>query len=100
MGTNYEVIYNKCSCCGRADSLHIGKSSAGWKFLFHKHEGKTETVQQWKDLTAKGEIVDEYGKTWAYDDFWALVENKQSETRYTNAGELIDGYNFVDSDFS
>jgi hypothetical protein len=100
MGTNYTLYYNKCKCCKRSDELHIGKSSAGWKFLFRKHSGKAENIQQWKELTAKGEIIDEYGRLVTNDWFWDLVENKQKESRHTNAGELIDGYNFADYEFS
>ena len=98
MGTNYTLYYNKCSCCGRSDSLHIGKSSAGWKFLFQKIEGRAENVEQWKVLTAKGEIVDEYGKTVTFEWFWELVENKQHELR--QQGEWINGYDFEEREFS
>jgi hypothetical protein len=106
MSTNYELYYNTCTCCGRSDILHIGKSAAGWKFLFRKHVGVAENVQQWRDLTAKGAIIDEYGKVISYEDFWALVESKQSETRfsvgdgYSRCSELIDGYNFASYEFS
>lgn len=98
MGTNYELYYNKCKCCGRTDSLHIGKSSVGWKFLFQKIPEKAENIAQWKELTKIGEIVDEYGRTLSYDDFWQLVENKQKE-KYQQ-GEWIDGYDFCEGEFS
>ena len=32
MGTNYYVVSSKPKVCY---PIHIGKSSAGWKFLFH-----------------------------------------------------------------
>lgn len=99
MGTNYELYYNKCQCCGRSDSIHIGKSSAGWRFIFQKHEGVVENIAQLKELTAKGEIVDEYGRTISNEDFWKLVEAKQTE-KNSQASEVIDGYDFAPYEFS
>lgn len=33
MGTNYYLVKNRPSV---SEPLHIGKSSAGWRFLFYK----------------------------------------------------------------
>ena len=48
MGTNYYLYYNVCECCGRQDSIHIGKSSCGWRFLFHWHPN-IRNVKEYKD---------------------------------------------------
>jgi hypothetical protein len=41
MGTNYYAV--KIEPTVREDRIiHIGKSSAGWKFLFHEHAGFEE----------------------------------------------------------
>lgn len=77
MGTNYYYEPTpitptaKCSCCGRqlrcgaceADArVHIGKSSAGWRFLFHATP-EIRTFEAWKArIGAGGRIVDQYGK--------------------------------------
>ena len=98
MGTNYKLYYNQCKCCGRSDNLHIGKLNDNYKFLFQKIKGKAENVAQWKELTLKGEIIDEYGKVWSYKKFWTLVEDKQT-AKYTQ-GEWIEGYDFSSGDFS
>lgn len=97
MGTNFVLLCNVCHCCGRSDKLHIGKSSAGWKFLFEKIPKVAENKADWMELTRKGEIVDEYGKKWSFDDFWDLVARKQVDRAQRFDGMyLVDGYNFFE----
>jgi hypothetical protein len=98
MTNDFTLYYNKCSCCGRSDSLHLGLSAVGWRFLFQKIPDKAENIQQWKELTAKGEITDEYGKVWDYKDFWDFVESKQHDR--SQGSEHIDGYDFEKREFS
>ena len=101
MGTNYYLEYNKCSKCGRTDTLHIGNSSAGWKFMFHKIQGKAENYSQWLDLLLKGKIFDEYGRYIPLQDFLNKVQAKQKDSAQLYEGmELIDGYNFMEGEFS
>ena len=77
MGTNYYWKPNTqpCPTCGHNDdnSIHIGKSSGGWKFHFHG----TEELRSWADWQAKissgGFIEDEYGGVISLDDLRRVV---------------------------
>lgn len=86
MGTNYYITADKpCEKCGRGgEELHIGKSSAGWKFLFAPYPERGLTNwRAWKqfllDTTVgiEAPIRDEYGKEWKLAEFIGLVEIKQ-----------------------
>jgi len=66
MGTNYYWYkVPPCPCCGREyESLHIGKSSAGWCFSLHIYpEQDLNTLSKWKRLwkLPGSYIKDEYG---------------------------------------
>jgi hypothetical protein len=113
MGTNYYAIQNKVSLHNRV--IHIGKSSAGWKFLFqgYQHYGNPDgymyddlninSVDDWKKFLDTDEyvILDEYDKQISYDDFFKLVEEKQSEENPDNFSDCanINGYRFSYRDF-
>lgn len=64
MGTNYYIRPNVCEHCGcsKEDRIHIGKSSAGWKFCFNGMERKTKA--EWFEFLEnnKNNIYDEYGR--------------------------------------
>lgn len=82
MGTNYYVKLDPCPHCGRgAGELHIGKSSAGWEFLFMAHPGHGLTSwaawQAFIQGREGGPIVDEYGEVKTLDWLRELVERKQ-----------------------
>lgn len=83
MGTNYYVTIAPCKCCGRgAEDIHIGKSSAGWKFLFQRHGllGLTTKAAWVNFLRAnKGAIKDEYGERVTAASLISLIEAKQAE---------------------
>ena len=113
MGTNYFVVSTKPTVC---HPIHIGKSSAGWKFLFHRVDvwdnyfsnDPLNTFPQWKKFlekqTANGNIVimNEYDKVVPLDEFLRMVEEKQSENNpddFTYA-DNIDGYRFTGGEFS
>lgn len=91
MGINYYAVKVKPTI---QRSWHIGKASAGWKFLF---ETQTETWCDppvvWRDypelkgwlkeyVVEKKEfvILDEYDREIFFEDFDKLVEEKQKET--------------------
>lgn len=81
MGTNYYVKINCCDKCNRYDQLHIGKSSAGWKFSFRgyrDHSPPLTSEQSWRDFLKDKKIENEYGETVPYDEFWS---NAISEER-------------------
>jgi hypothetical protein len=79
VGTNYyhELRANHCAACGRADneSLHIGKSSAGWCFGLHIYPDKgINTLGDWvKRLESGGIIRDEYGEEITVGDMLAVI---------------------------
>ena len=113
MGTNYYAVSSKPTVC---HPMHIGKSSAGCRFLFHRvnvrdnyfSNDPLNTFPQWKKFlekqTANGNIVimNEYDEVISLDRFLALVERKQKENipdDFTYS-DNIDGYRFVDGEFS
>lgn len=72
MGTNYYAVKKKPTI---AEPLHIGKSSCGWKFLFHE--------------------VNKY--TCEFDNEKQLTENNKEDLTYC---KNVNGYRFSDRDFS
>lgn len=104
MGTNYYVIPNRCDHCGRGDeSIHLGKSSLGWKFSLQANGFEFykdwPTMQEW--LYDKY-IQDEYGKRIEPNVFARLVESKQNEVDPEKLeGDIwIGGYKFHNYEFS
>ena len=75
MGTNY---YAERS----GERTHLGKSSAGWKFLFkavHPDHPRSDALEDWLKLVTNPAIVirDEYGTLEDKTLFLALILNKQ-----------------------
>ena len=107
MGTNYYAVKKEPTVLS---PIHIGKSSMGWKFCFHKvcsfenyiNEEPLNTFPQWKkfleEQTANGNIVimNEYNEVVSLDDFLTMVETKQKENNHDNFAysDNIDGYRF------
>ena len=86
--------------------IHIGKSSMGWDFLFNYNGGKYYTnkleLLNWLETL---NIYDEYGKSITAGELWHIVTNykgrtHRSETQYASMYLLIDGLEFLDSEFS
>lgn len=110
MGTNYYLVKNRPS----TDSgLHIGKSSAGWRFLFHKPsiwdvDKPLNTFEQWRDYlketTEAGThvIMNEYDEVVSYEWLMELIKNKQEEDNpdMFQYCENVNGYRFSDGEFS
>lgn len=80
MGTNY---YAEMSIHGIPLSLHIGKSSMGWKFLFAKYDNLS-SKKEWEAFLAKDgvSISDEYGDKFSRGELLREIEYKQSADRY------------------
>lgn len=98
MGTNYYLETDFCPCCGKPKlSIHIGKASCGWKFLFYK-QPCMNNFEEVKQLIHKGLIIDEYHEQICIEEFLKMVESKQKEK--SHQGFLIDGYDFTDRPFS
>lgn len=110
MGTNYYLVKNRPSING---GLHIGKSSAGWRFLFNKPsiwevDKPLNTFEQWRDYlkecTDSGShvIMDEYDNVIPYENFIKMVEEKQKENNPNmfQCCENVNGYRFANGEFS
>lgn len=107
MGTNYYAVKKKPTI---NEPLHIGKSSAGWKFLFqeiNKYNSfdsnlEIHTFEQWKEFLENNDeivILDEYDREVSIKDFLELVEKKQQE-KHDEYSKNVNGYRFTDRDFS
>ena len=112
MGTNYYAVKNKPTVFS---PIHIGKSSMGWKFCFHRvcsfenyiSDEPLNTFPQWKkfleEQTASGNIVimNEYDEVVSLDEFLALVERKQKENNPDDFtySDNIDDYRFESGEF-
>lgn len=112
MGTNYYAVKSTPT----VDSpIHIGKSSFGWKFLFHDHEDTwhdppivwhtfnqinawlEEYVEQKKDFV----IMNEYDQIVSLSEFLDMVKHKQENENKDNFkyAKNVDGYRFMEGEF-
>lgn len=110
MGTNFYAVKKKPAV---HNSMHIGKASAGWKFLFHEinkghcsfdNDLEIHTYEQWKEyLYGHKDIVilNEYDEKVSLNEFFALVDEKQKSEHNRNFVDCknIDGYRFSDRNF-
>lgn len=80
MGTNYYVETNFCKECERFDRIHIGKSSAGWKFTLEIHEIYYKSFKEFIEFIRKndGNIYDEYDKQISFDELMDKIESKKN----------------------
>lgn len=81
MGTNYYLMENVCSHCGKAErEKHIGKSSAGWCFALHVYpsEGIYDLLD-WKALIydSQNQIRDEYGAMLEGETMMAIIAERK-----------------------
>lgn len=99
-----------------ADPIHIGKSSIGWKFLFHSvpryfnyvSGEPLDSYNRWisflKEYTENDTIVimNEYDEEVSLTDLIELVQRKQLEINDDNFRycDNVEGYRFVRGDFS
>lgn len=62
------------------EDIHIGKSSAGWRFLFNHNDWQYYTnINELKEWLKEYEIVSEYKEVISFEEFWQMVENKQKQ---------------------
>ena len=121
MGTNYYLV-NRCSC-GEAvkDKIHLGKSSAGWSFMFRGYKKYEEDLpygdqvtnySEWEDLITQStwEVEDEYMRGIDSLEFIEYAKNMQgkhhaesTEGRYAPASfdhnKMVDGRSFTFAEF-
>ena len=98
MGTNY---YLKTEQGVR----HIGKRSAGWKFLFEKYPWENFSIEEYVNILKSGAIFNEDNIKFTFNDFWKIVQSSQKEQEHITCGEFpvyqnISGYDFVNNSFS
>ena len=112
MGTNYYVVRTRPTT---DEPIHIGKASIGWKFNFQTHNdtwgnppviwNTYDQVYEWLyQNTVQSNnyvIIDEYDEIISFDDFVALVEEKQKEDNPGNFdySRNVNGYRFCDGEF-
>ena len=113
MGTNYYLVRKEPTLI---EPLHIGKRSGGWKFLFHDvsywdtdWNVELHTYQDWISYLEKAIVEDdeavilnEYEERVYFREFIDIVQNAQRENNpndFINA-KNVDGYRFMDGDFS
>lgn len=125
MGTNYYLRTDICPHCKRAkESIHIGKSSAGWPFLFRGYREfppdgvpvPITSALEWRQVIEiavanGGELYNEYGEKQDVSEFWGFVDSKRTDTRGLDAyrpafsnsereWQDAEGYRFCSSEFS
>ena len=125
MGTNYYLRFSdkvfensnnfflrKKDDIKRKMELHIGKCSAGWRFLFHQEEIENnviDTYGKWKDLINQEEyeVWDEYDILVNKEELFDMIDKKQVDTlseghSTSYYGHFIskDGYDFCRGEFS
>ena len=82
MGCNYYISpRDPCPCCKRPyDTLHLGKASYGWEFLFATYpDANIVGVQDWRDEMVDRKIIDEYGAEIPHEVFWQMVEESRGK---------------------
>lgn len=118
MGTNYYVkAPQPCDHCGQEhickQGIHIGKSSAGWKFTFAWNGGAYyKSYGEMERWLADKQIYDEYNRPVSQKDFFNMVEQKMHEANdhieHNKAagddpaayGVIVNGIYFMDGEFS
>ena len=117
MGTNYYAVRNRPSV---SEPIHIGKSSAGWMFLFktqelqfndppavwHSYREVTEWLDEYVGKRKLYVIMDEYDEEIKLEEFYEMIENKQKITSgdYSRRKNFtycdnVDGYRFSREEF-
>ena len=109
MGTNYYAVKKKPSLYNR--TIHIGKSSAGWLFLFHDND-EFHTYPQFKKWlennvdTGEYILLDEEEQEITTNKLLEIIDKKQNDSHNLNNpdnfinAKNVDGYRFTDGDFS
>lgn len=118
MGTNYYLVKRKPSI---QEPIHIGKSSAGWLFLFQYqnlewldtpvHWNSYKELKEYLNKYATGKrkpymIINEYDEEVSFKEFIDMVDKKQNDkTCLSNKDNFtycnnVDGYRFTYNDFS
>jgi hypothetical protein len=118
VGTNYYVdtpsCENACEHCSESERIHLGKSSAGWRFLFYAEPDwpREEAFSRWVRRALSGPITDEYRQPITLAEFLDMVAvradgidhvNRPPEREYGTADGhdfKSGGHDFRDREFS
>lgn len=98
MGTNYYYVkFKRCKECENVsqEKIHIGKSSAGWKFHFQYES--FDKPENWKEELKNKFIFDEYNREITYREFIDKVESKQGDKK--TLGDKSSSYYKLDKNF-
>ena len=94
---------------GRFETMHIGKSSQGWRFGFRGYPGEIDSYQDLLEYLSLPEvtIVDEMGRAISIEKFKDLVESKKESSIRDHAVEYpedcwidAEGHGFHGREFS
>jgi len=84
------------------EKIHIGKSSAGWKFSFNSNYWQLfpmGDIEAMKAFYLGCSIMDEYGRRQDFNELWDYIESVQGK-KTSECCETICGYDFIDGEFS
>lgn len=105
---NNDLEFAKDKIVQFTEKIHIGKSSAGWEFLFNLNSKKYYSdIDTLKDFISHSNVIiyDEYDTQIFFLDFWTkVVKNRMfnGQPAKKNTGYRyiqIDGYSFFDGEF-
>jgi hypothetical protein len=121
---DFTELLNKIEEITKNNSIHLGKRSAGWQFLWDYHDGRfyKDNLNSIKEFinTSEGYIENEYGEKFTSDEFFddeikaclykdkthcdikAYQKNHPNESFYYNPNDVeyisIDGLRFSTSE--
>lgn len=79
-------------------SIHLGKRSGGWKFLWNFHKGKYyENKDELFEFINSGRVVDEYGEIIKNKEFIDMALNWYENGKDFTDESYIDGLRVSDS---
>jgi len=86
MGTNYYARINTCEHCGRFTTIHIGKSSCGWRFNVEVHEGFYIDYDSFRGFVnlENVEIWNEYDEKISKDIFITMIQKKTKDKAHSD----------------
>lgn len=85
----------------KGNSVHIGKNSCGWKFLFnHNNWEFYKNMDELKEFINSGRLIDEYGESVSPEEFWEFVEKKQADPEMIGGKEYYENPKFIHTDFT
>ena len=93
MGMNYYCIIKKCWFCGNKKVIHIGKASAGTKFLFQVNSEYESDAHGLFHYLQWRRIEDEMHRRISRRKFFEMIGEKEVEKSNTLCN-LIDKYSF------